>query len=90
MGNLPPRPAGSEPLSIADYLYFGQLPSLLFTPDAWQEARQRFGDTAEGKQRLHWMDPGKLVMKWKTPQRIVDRIVEFSMARAVKGDVFLK
>jgi hypothetical protein len=36
------------------------------------------------------MDPGKLVMKWKTPQRIIDRIVEFSMARAVKGDVFLK
>lgn len=36
------------------------------------------------------MDPGKLVMKWKTPQRIIDRIVEFSMARSVKGDVFLK
>lgn len=36
------------------------------------------------------MDPGKLVMKWKTPQRIIDRIVEFSMARAVKGDVFLR
>ena len=36
------------------------------------------------------MDPGKLAMKWKTPQRIIDRIVEFSMARAVKGDVFLK
>jgi hypothetical protein len=36
------------------------------------------------------MDPGKLVMKWKTPERIIDRIVEFSLARAVKGDVFLK
>jgi hypothetical protein len=59
--------SSSEPLSIADYLYFGQLPSLLFTPDAWQEARQRFGGTAEGKQRLRGMDPGKLVMKWKTP-----------------------
>lgn len=36
------------------------------------------------------MDPGKLVMKWKTPKRIIDRIVEYSLARAVKGDVFLK
>lgn len=36
------------------------------------------------------MDPGKLVLKWKTPKRIIDRIVEYSLARAVKGDVFLK
>lgn len=36
------------------------------------------------------MDAGKLVMKWKTPERIINRIVEFSLARAVKGDVFLK
>jgi hypothetical protein len=36
------------------------------------------------------MDPGKLVMKWKTPERIINRIVEFSLARAVKGGVFLK
>jgi hypothetical protein len=36
------------------------------------------------------MDQGKLVMKWKTPERIIERIVEFSLARAVKGDVFLK
>lgn len=31
-----------------------------------------------------------LVMKWKTPEQITDRIVEFSLVRAVKGDVFLK
>lgn len=36
------------------------------------------------------MDPGKLVLKWKTSKRIIDRIVEYSLARAVKGDVFLK
>jgi hypothetical protein len=36
------------------------------------------------------IDPGKLVMKWKTRERIIDRIVEFSLTRAVKGDVFLK
>jgi hypothetical protein len=34
------------------------------------------------------MDPGKLVMKWKDPQRVVDRIVELALARATKGDAF--
>ena len=43
---------GSEPLSIVDYLYLGQLPPLLFATDAWQDARQRFGGAPDAKQRL--------------------------------------
>jgi hypothetical protein len=46
------RPAGAEPLSIVDYLYLGQIPQLLFTPDAWQDARRRLGSAADAKQRL--------------------------------------
>jgi hypothetical protein len=34
------------------------------------------------------MDPGKLVMKWKDTSRIIDRIVELSLARSTKGDAF--
>lgn len=34
------------------------------------------------------MDPEKLVMKWKTADRIVERIVEISTTRAHKGDAF--
>ena len=34
------------------------------------------------------MDPGKLVMKWKDTTRIIDRIVELSLARSTKGDAF--
>lgn len=34
------------------------------------------------------MDPGKLVTKWKTADRIIDRIVEISLARSQKGDAF--
>ena len=34
------------------------------------------------------MDPGKLVMKWKSSERVIDRIVEISMSRAQKGDAF--
>ena len=36
----------------------------------------------------HGMDPGKLVMKWKDSARIIDRIVELSLARPSKGDAF--
>ena len=36
----------------------------------------------------HGMDPGKLVMKWKTPEKIIDKIVELSLSRARKGDAF--
>jgi hypothetical protein len=34
------------------------------------------------------MDTGKLVIKWRSPARIIDRIVEVSIARAQKGDAF--
>jgi hypothetical protein len=46
------RPAGSEPLSIVDYLYLGQIPPLLFATDVWQNARQRLGGAPDGKQWL--------------------------------------
>jgi len=36
----------------------------------------------------HGMDPGKLVMKWKDQDRVIERIVEMSLARATKGDAF--
>ena len=36
----------------------------------------------------HGMDTGKVVMKWKSPERIIDRIVEISVSRARKGDAF--
>jgi len=34
------------------------------------------------------MDTEKLVMKWRTPKRIVDRIVDISTKRVQKGDAF--
>ena len=36
------------------------------------------------------MDPGRLVMKWAAPERVIDRIVEMSIARAHKGNAFRK
>ena len=34
------------------------------------------------------MDPGKLVMKWKDRDKVIERIVEVSISRATKGDAF--
>jgi hypothetical protein len=34
------------------------------------------------------MDPRRLVMKWKTPERVVEHIVETVQARSRKGDAF--
>jgi len=34
------------------------------------------------------MDREKLVMKWKSPDRVIDRIVKISVSRAHKGDAF--
>lgn len=36
------------------------------------------------------MDPSRLVMKWNTSDRVIDRIVEMSVARAHKGNAFRK
>lgn len=36
------------------------------------------------------MDRDRLAMRWKTSGRVIDRIVEISMSRARKGDVFLR
>ena len=36
------------------------------------------------------MDPGKLVMKWKDRDRVIDRVVEIAIGRATKGDAFRK
>ena len=51
--HLSARAAGSEPLSIVDYLYLGQIPPLLFTADVQQETRRRLGGPPDVKQRLH-------------------------------------
>ena len=34
------------------------------------------------------MDPGKLVMKWKSQERVIDHIVEVARTRAKKGEAF--
>ena len=47
------RPAGSNPMSVVDYLYIGQLPRLLFANEVWPDAKVRLGGASDIKQRLN-------------------------------------
>jgi len=50
--NLARRPAGTDPLSIVDYLYLGQLPGVLFSDAVQQDVRTRLaGD--QPKKRIN-------------------------------------
>ena len=46
------RPATADPLTVVDYLYIAQLPSLLFANEVWQQARTRLGGAQDAKTKL--------------------------------------
>ena len=46
------RPPGSDPLTVVDYLYLGQLPALLFASEVWQYVKSRLSDATDARQRL--------------------------------------
>jgi hypothetical protein len=46
------RPTGSEPISIVEYLYLGQIPQLLFSDRTQQLARELLGGAYDLKQQL--------------------------------------
>jgi len=43
------RPVAADPLSVVDYLYLGQLPTLIFAADVWPAAKKRLGMAADIK-----------------------------------------
>lgn len=50
--SLRSRPAGTDPLGVVDFLYIGQLVTLLFAQETQQEARLQLGGGQDVKQRL--------------------------------------
>jgi hypothetical protein len=46
------RPSGSDPLTVVDYLYLGQLPALLFASEVWQYVKSKLNGAADAKQLL--------------------------------------
>lgn len=47
------RPAGTDALTVVDYLYLGQLPPLLTSSAIWPKAQARVGGSAKAKQLLN-------------------------------------
>ena len=78
------RPKNRRPAAMLDPIALGRDGELALrsglSPLSLEELKDVVAD--------YGMDPGKLVMKWKDANRIVDRIVELSLARAQKGDAF--
>ena len=83
-GSKSSRPANRRPPAVLDPVALAlQGEKALRTelaPLALEQLRDIVAD--------YGMDPGRLVMKWKTPSRVIDRIVEISVSRAHKGDAF--
>jgi hypothetical protein len=46
------RPQGSDPLSVVDYLFLGQLPRLLFADAVWQDVKSKLTHVSDLKRRL--------------------------------------
>lgn len=67
-------------------------PFVIHREDGPEALRQRLEDLSVEQLKdiiaEHGMDRDKLAMKWKTPDRLIDRITATVSSRAKKGDVF--
>jgi len=67
-------------------------PFVIYREDGLEALRQRLEDLSVEQLKdiiaEHGMDRDKLAMKWKTPDRLVERITMTVSSRAQKGDVF--
>ncbi len=67
-------------------------PFVIHRQDGPEVLRQRLGELSVEQLKdiiaEHGMDRDKLAMKWKTPDRLIERITMTVSSRAQKGDVF--
>jgi len=78
------RPSNRRPPAILDPVHLArQGEDLLRSELAKLDIEQLRDVVAE-----YGMDTGKLVLKWRDPERIVERIVEMARGRAQKGSAF--
>ena len=83
----PVRPGGRRAVGVLD-------PYTLYTERGERELEKMLHElTVEQLKDIiseHGMDRDKLAMKWKTPDRLIERIIETVRARLTKGEVFLR
>lgn len=78
------RPQNRRPAAVLDPIQLArQGETILRTELGRLNLEQLLDVVAE-----YGMDTGKLVMKWRTPERVIERIVDISVGRAQKGSAF--
>jgi len=80
----PPRSSNRRPAAVLD-------PGAVYRQDpaALRPALNALTiDQMKDSVSQYAMDPRRLALKWKTPQRLVDLIVSVTEQRASKGDAF--
>ncbi|MEA3034053.1 MAG: hypothetical protein QOH86_2069 [Sphingomonadales bacterium] len=80
----PKRPSNRRPPAVLDPVHLArQGEDLLRAELAKLDLEQLRNVVAE-----YGMDPGKLVLKWRDEERVIERIVEVARGRAHKGSAF--
>jgi hypothetical protein len=80
----PKRPSNRRPPAVLDPVHLArQGEDVLRTQLAKLDVEQLRDVVAD-----YGLDTGKLVLKWRDPERIIERIIEVSRGRAQKGSAF--
>lgn len=78
------RPANRRPPAVLDPIALAQQGEETLRAELLPLTLEQLKDIVAD----YGMDQKRLVMKWRTPSRIIDRIVEVAIARANKGEAF--
>ncbi len=84
-GKSPPkRPSNRRTPAVLDPVHFAKQGDEVLRAELSKLDIEQLRDVVAE----YGMDTGKLVLKWRDPNRIIDRIVEVAVSRSQKGSAF--
>lgn len=78
------RPSNRRPPAILDPVHLARQGEDVLRAELTKLSIEQLRDVVAD----YGMDPGKLVLKWRDPERVIERIVEVARGRAQKGSAF--
>lgn len=78
------RPANRRPPAVLDPIKLAEEGEKALRTQLSQLTLEQLKDIVAD----YGMDQKRLIMRWKRPDRVIDKIVEMSLSRARKGDAF--
>ena len=85
LGSQPPkRPSNRRPPAVLDPVHLARQGEDVLRAELARLGIEQLRDVVAD----YGMDPGKLVLKWRDPERVIERIVEVARGRAQKGSAF--